>query len=209
MCFVAAHFSAHTEKLVSRNADYHTILNAIHFPDHLDMFKPVSIMDNDCVFWMGDLNYRLELPLAQFDEVRQLIADRQFEVLLRHDQLITSMQTGKAFEGFQEGTINFAPTYKYEVKSRPLQYETVAAAGKEVRMPAWCDRVLYSAPTKAVKIFQQSYNRVDMHSSDHVPVQKQKINETTNKTLQNGERGRTQKKKGLPVAALLCFCVCR
>ena len=43
------------------------------------------------------------------------LADRgQFKILLANDQLIRQKKEKKCFEGFQEGEINFKPTYKYD-----------------------------------------------------------------------------------------------
>lgn len=41
------------------------------------------------------------------------------------------------FQGFAEGSLNFAPTYKYDEFSD--DYDT----SEKGRIPAWCDRVLW------------------------------------------------------------------
>ena len=44
---------------------------------------------------------------------------------------------GNVFSGFQEGPVNFAPTYKYDLFSD--DYDT----SEKQRIPAWTDRVLW------------------------------------------------------------------
>ena len=59
--------------------------------------------------------------------------------LLPHDQLHAQMRARKAFyDGWQEGPIDFLPTYKYDVGS----VDTFDSSEKK-RGPSWCDRILY------------------------------------------------------------------
>ena len=59
--------------------------------------------------------------------------------LLPHDQLHAQMRSRKAFhDGWQEGPINFLPTYKYDVDS-----VGVFDSSEKRRGPSWCDRILY------------------------------------------------------------------
>lgn len=59
--------------------------------------------------------------------------------LLPHDQLHTQMQTRKAFhDGWREGTIDFLPTYKYDVGSVGM-----FDSSEKRRGPSWCDRILF------------------------------------------------------------------
>ena len=44
---------------------------------------------------------------------------------------------GNVFSGFQEGPVDFAPTYKYDLFSD--DYDT----SEKQRIPAWTDRVLW------------------------------------------------------------------
>ena len=91
----------------------------------------------DHVFWFGDLNYRIDLD---FHDATELVKQKNFALMLKADQLIEEMNhedpSRVVFPGFQEvhpcvcvrlvcnvlvcvmqGTINFAPTYRWEKKS--------------------------------------------------------------------------------------------
>lgn len=54
--FVVSHLAAGHHNLLERHQDYKTIFKGIKFS------KNKSLVDCDIVFWMGDLNYRLQLP---------------------------------------------------------------------------------------------------------------------------------------------------
>ncbi|MCJ1289875.1 hypothetical protein MMC34_001408 [Xylographa carneopallida] len=59
--------------------------------------------------------------------------------LLPHDQLHKQMRSRTVFhDGWQEGTIDFLPTYKYDVGSVGM-----FDSSEKKRGPSWCDRILY------------------------------------------------------------------
>lgn len=59
--------------------------------------------------------------------------------LLTHDELHNQMRTKKAFyDGWQEGSIHFLPTYKYDRGS-----VGVFDSSEKKRAPSWCDRILF------------------------------------------------------------------
>lgn len=70
------------------------------------------------------------------------------------------MKRGEVFNGFTEGQITFAPTYRYDAGSN--NYDT----SEKSRIPAWTDRVLF----QGVGINQLAYERAELLSSDHKPV---------------------------------------
>ncbi len=63
----------------------------------------------------GDLNYRLNLNDQALIYAR--IDAQDWPYLLSQDQLIAEKAAGNAFKMFKEGTIEFAPTYKYTVSA--------------------------------------------------------------------------------------------
>lgn len=51
-------------------------------------------------------------------------------------QLTNELRRGHVFEGWKEGIINFAPTYKYEINSDRYVGEN-PREGEKKRSPAW------------------------------------------------------------------------
>lgn len=71
--------------------------------------------------------------------------------LLPHDQLLIQMRTGKAFhEGWQEGPIEFLPTYKYDVGSIG-EFDS----SEKQRGPSWCDRILFRTRKHRLEYLQR------------------------------------------------------
>lgn len=108
LCFVNSHLAAHVEEVERRNQDYLDICNRLVFTN---TFPNKSIKDHDQVFWIGDLNYRLtsELDLVQ---VKELLDAQNPLALLKYDQFRAQQATKKVFVGYQEGPIQFRPSYK-------------------------------------------------------------------------------------------------
>lgn len=67
------------------------------------------MLSHDYVFWCGDFNYRINMARA---EVKELVAKQDWSELLASDQLRCEHGAGNVFQGFTEGPITFAPTYK-------------------------------------------------------------------------------------------------
>ncbi|KAJ2797920.1 Inositol-1,4,5-trisphosphate 5-phosphatase 1, partial [Coemansia guatemalensis] len=151
ICIVSAHLAAGTTNVNERNADYHTIRSGTRFRRgrHID--------DHDFTFWLGDLNYRVNLPN---DQARVLVAQNQLRSLLMYDQLRLQMAAGKVFEGYSEADIGFAPTYKYD--SGTSNYDT----SEKMRVPSWTDRIMH----RGSRVRVLAYYRDEVCFSDHKPV---------------------------------------
>lgn len=165
-CFICSHLTSGDKKgdEFRRNADVMGTLKHTSFSPNkgVDAEIPNTIWGHDCIIWLGDLNYRLNLPDS---EIRFLVAREDWPVLLGKDQLRNEFLEGRAFEGWHEGTISFAPTYKYDINSYHYAGESVKS-GEKKRAPAWCDRILWYG--KGLK--QLSYRRQESTLSDHKPV---------------------------------------
>lgn len=117
----------------------------------------------DCVFWCGDLNFRLSQPR---EEVVNWVEQQQFPLPSPYktemDQLTNSIMQGEldnislyftciarhyinfilwsigmVFRGFEEGPITFKPTYKYDPGTQ--MFDT----SQKQRTPSYTDRILY------------------------------------------------------------------
>jgi hypothetical protein len=87
------------------------------------------------------MNYRLTLPL---EDILQHIKARAWPVLRNADQLARQRSQGAVFFGFEEGVIDFAPTYRYERGTRErYASQKQKATHVKINVPSWCDRVLW------------------------------------------------------------------
>jgi len=100
-----------------------------------------------------------------YEETTGLLEDNNWDMILEKDQLIIEKDAGRVFQGWHEGKIAFAPTYKYSQNSDSYAGETIKSKKKR-RTPAWCDRVLWYG--KGIEQF--SYVRGESRFSDHRPV---------------------------------------
>jgi len=151
MCFVTAHLAAGHANIDQRNMDYHTIDHGLRFT------RGRKIADHDLVFWASDSNYRIGLPN---EEVKRLISEKRWDILYENDQLNLGMIAGETFRYYNEGPINFPPTYKFD--NGTDQYDT----SEKQRIPAWTDRILYRG--QGLKLLH--YKSADLKMSDHRPV---------------------------------------
>jgi len=117
------------------------------------------------VFWMGDLNYRIDGTRQGAEHHITAQTAISHATLLHSDQLKRQLRHKTVFAGFQEGPLNFLPTYKFDKGSD--RYDS----SKKQRIPAWTDRVLQRSSVPGA-IEQLHYNSVgEVRISDHRPVQ--------------------------------------
>lgn len=182
LCFVCSHLAAHRENVNGRNADYANILSKTSFDigeiairevirsgslSHWAIgSSAVGIPDHDIVFWLGDLNYRIDDSITA-EEVLRLSEKGQLDELRALDQLNMERLSGRVFENFEEGHLNFAPTYKYQPGTDVYDQRPE----KKVRAPAWCDRILWMAQEDPSHVEQLCYARSETPNvSDHKAV---------------------------------------
>ncbi|KAH9993327.1 Endonuclease/exonuclease/phosphatase [Russula compacta] len=174
--FVNSHLAAFDDHIERRNADFHDIARRMEFGPSPEYIKAphtehrgaepqtLSIYASDVLFWLGDLNYRLNLPDA---DVRSLVCSvptsRAIRTLLQFDE--ASIRRSQSFAGFNEHPITFLPTYRFA----PTLH-TDAAGYDTKRKPAWTDRILHQF-SPFVPVNQSSYDsHLSITMSDHRPV---------------------------------------
>ncbi|XP_010271141.1 PREDICTED: type IV inositol polyphosphate 5-phosphatase 9 isoform X2 [Nelumbo nucifera] len=164
-CFVCSHLASGGKEgdERNRNSNVAEILSRTSFPRGPSLDLPRTILDHDRVILLGDLNYRISLPEAT---TRLLVEKGEWDVLLENDQLRTELTEGHVFEGWNEGVIEFGPTYKYCPNSDVYYGCLQGKRGEKRRAPAWCDRILWFG--KGLK--QSQYSRGECKLSDHRPV---------------------------------------
>ncbi|KAJ3779009.1 DNase I-like protein [Lentinula raphanica] len=126
-----------------------------------------GVFESDILFWMGDLNYRINLPDT---DVRELLISEAWKdklnILTHFDQLKTSIKEKKAFELFHEQNIEHLPTYRFGggIATDSLGYDIK-------RKPAWTDRILYTFSPLTSQVQQSLYTgHAEITMSDHRPV---------------------------------------
>lgn len=156
IAFVSSHLNAHQGNVQRRNEDFKSICTLINLDN-----GPFDLLSGyHHVIWAGDLNYRID---KTYQEVVDATEKKDFESLWPEDQLNKQMQLGRTFNGFIEGKINFAPTYKF--KKGTTKYDA-----ESKRIPAWCDRVLIRS-FDGLERKCLSYSHHDsVTTSDHHPV---------------------------------------
>ncbi|XP_026294054.1 inositol polyphosphate 5-phosphatase E isoform X2 [Frankliniella occidentalis] len=185
--FITSHLTAHAEKVKERLSDVKKIVRSLDLPKNLPCrHKNKDVTQNfDCVFWCGDLNFRLSQPRA---EVVDWVAKQQFPLpapyKMEMDQLTNSILQGMVFRGFEEGPITFKPTYKYDPGTQ--MFDT----SQKQRTPSYTDRILFkcrqaprrassllggslpiTTPSGAPFLVCQKYSSVQsVCTSDHKPV---------------------------------------
>uniref|UniRef100_T1IZ05 Inositol polyphosphate-related phosphatase domain-containing protein n=1 Tax=Strigamia maritima TaxID=126957 RepID=T1IZ05_STRMM len=183
ICIVNCHLAAHDTELKRRVEDYNNIVDS-------QLFKypqTENIFFHDYVFWLGDMNFRLDSkPL---NEIISKIEQKDYSVLLEDDQLRQVRQSGEAFSELEEPPIDFAPTYKfvpgthdYDIKYLNLKKKskinpkTNSNSNISSRRPAWTDRILHKVNADVYEDVtldaqMKNYKAHNTYTqSDHKPV---------------------------------------
>ncbi|KAK9401010.1 phosphatidylinositol 3-4-5-trisphosphate 5-phosphatase 1 [Crotalus adamanteus] len=168
--FVNSHLTSGSEKKQRRNQNYMSILRFMSLG--VKNLNPFNITHRFThFFWLGDLNYRLELSPMEAENIIQKIRQQQYTELLNFDQLLIEKKDQKVFLQLEEEEITFAPTYRFERNTRENYiYTKQKATGMKYNLPSWCDRVLWKS-YPLVHVVCQSYGcTTDIMTSDHSPV---------------------------------------
>lgn len=190
--FINSHFTAHDGRSEERVEDYKKIISSLSLPKIVNSKTYSKAADEDvssrfeCVFWLGDLNVRLERERIHLESVIASLrpdaglkmketldletevmksADLiSYEDLLQHDELRRIKDQELAFQAFQEGRIKFLPTYKYDIGTDDFD------TSKKNRIPSYTDRILFRSRQKngiSCLLYQSAFT---IRDSDHKPV---------------------------------------
>lgn len=151
VCVVAGHLASGLNNSDLRKSQIRDVQADIFVKQRPDR-RQMQIFEHDYKFFLGDLNFRIDLPST---EIHALINRQQFELLLKSDQLTQALSEG-SLPGYQEGNIDFPPTYKFHKQNNTYNSS---------RLPAWCDRILFSGNPEIL-----NYYSVETRGSDHKPV---------------------------------------
>lgn len=182
LCFVCSHLAAHRENVTGRNSDFSNIFTKTSFDIGEEAIREVirsgslshwtigsssvGMSDHDMVFWLGDLNYRIDESMPT-ETVLYKAEKGQLDELRTLDQLNVERKAGRVFENFYEGYLSFPPTYKFQ----PGTDEYDQRPEKKIRAPAWCDRILWMVQEDPTHVDQLSYGRSERpNCSDHKAV---------------------------------------
>lgn len=168
--FVNSHLTSGSEKKLRRNQNYVSILRFLNLGDK--KVNPFDITHRFThLFWLGDLNYRVDLPSHEAENIVMKIKQQQYKELLAQDQLKIEKDEEKVFLEYVEEEITFAPTYRFERDTRErYAYTKAKATGTKYNLPSWCDRVLRKS-YPSVHVVCNSYGCTnDIMTSDHSPV---------------------------------------
>ncbi|XP_026790724.3 inositol polyphosphate 5-phosphatase Ka isoform X1 [Pangasianodon hypophthalmus] len=140
LCFLNCHLAAHIHNASERVEEFEHILNSQTF----DGKNTPSVLDHKLLFWFGDLNFRIEDHGMHF--IRNCINSKNFNLLWSKDQLTMMKKKIPRLQQFEEGPLDFQPTYKFDLNSDKydsrLQTAWFGLIAKK-RKPAWCDRILW------------------------------------------------------------------
>merc|ERR1712130_263550 len=117
------------ERLGKRENDYKKIIEKMDIG-----IRDIDILNQyHHVIWLGDLNYRIE---REWEEVLDLVENKNWIGLAQCDQLVQEMAEMKVFVKFTEGSLDFAPTYRWSrTENTP--------SNKRRQPPSWTDRILW------------------------------------------------------------------
>jgi len=168
LCIVTAHFAPHQELTDDRHEDYKQICKRGFKSVNKDLLRLMGIpkqkiLAHDCVIWLGDLNYRIDLENEKIRSLANAKQAKGIEKLLSADQLISGMAEKKVFKHFREHPIAFGPTYKFDPGTDTFDTSPLN------RRPAYCDRILVRGDQEQIKTISYT-DHPTIKVSDHKPV---------------------------------------
>ncbi|KAM9846941.1 inositol polyphosphate 5-phosphatase K [Aulostomus maculatus] len=145
VCFLNCHLAAHMNYALQRVDEFEYILEAQDF----DISDTPHVLDHKVVFCFGDLNFRIADHGLHF--LRSSINSGRLNLLWSKDQLIAMKKKEPFLQEFEEGPLNFKPTYKFDRNSETYDtsvLKTWLGFNGKKRKPAWTDRILWRIKPK-------------------------------------------------------------
>ncbi|KAM3911393.1 phosphatidylinositol polyphosphate 5-phosphatase type IV isoform 1-T3 [Leptodactylus fuscus] len=168
--FITSHFTSGDGKVTERILDYKKIVEGLALPRNIPDTNPYRSSSLDVtsrfdeVFWFGDFNFRLNKDRPGVNSILQCKPESDMSHLLQYDQLIKEMNDGSIFKGFEEASIQFLPTYKFDIGCD--DYDTTS----KQRTPSYTDRVVYKSRNKGdIRVLRYASCSL-VKTSDHRPV---------------------------------------
>ena len=155
--------SGHFESGLEKNNKRIETLKGILNKDILVIDKIQKFKESDFWIILGDLNFRIEIS---YEDAISLISEKNYKDLFSIDQFHLAYEDEANIylkNNINEGIINFAPTYKFEINSDNYTYDE-----KKVRVPSWCDRIFFSKKEGIKNVSYDSSTHLKI--SDHRPV---------------------------------------
>ncbi|KAG8927387.1 hypothetical protein FRC01_007549 [Tulasnella sp. 417] len=134
LLFVNAHLAAHEERAAVRLANMAKIKTDLDLDNFLEPDDTRAMSEDitdhfDHAFLFGDLNFRLSVTRLHAE---WLISRKDYQTALTFDQLKEVMKgTDHPFVGFNEGDIDFPPTFKYDILRTLKKHSSVRAVIKD------------------------------------------------------------------------------
>lgn len=123
--------------------------------------------DDRLIFVVGDFNYRVNLDP---DVVVNLAEHNDFETIVAQDRLLLERAQQSVLSDYEEGEINFPPTYKYSIGTDDYDDTKLPAEDKKMkaRTPSYTDRIFFSR-NEGLKL-EKYTSLMEYTLSDHKPV---------------------------------------
>ncbi|XP_018423157.1 PREDICTED: phosphatidylinositol 3,4,5-trisphosphate 5-phosphatase 1 [Nanorana parkeri] len=167
--FINSHLTSGSEKKLRRKQNYFNILRFLIMGDK--KLIPFNLSHRFThLFWLGDLNYRVQLPNSEAENIVQKIKQQQYQELLAYDQLNMERMESQVFLYFNEEDITFPPTYRFERGTRERYcYTKQKATGCKYERPP-CPPGCYATGPQMHFLCQSYGCTEDITTSDHSPV---------------------------------------
>ena len=153
--FAVGHFEAGQDSNEERIDTLMKILDA-----NINNYNENKFRNSDFWIILGDLNFRID---SSFEEVYRMIQFKEYKDLIKFDQFYQYCKRNRDMQIFNEGIINFPPTYKYIPGSNNYVNDS-----DNRRIPSYTDRILFCNKGGIRNI---SYKSIPtLMYSDHRPV---------------------------------------